>query len=154
MGWKGGDIESDVELLQNVTLIRDAQITPYLHRNSGFNNGRSLGKAHDAARRILKYLQKRLAPIPLEKDAVAVTLGSVLDSKYDWQHIREASEAFVEKLKLLTEAELTHTDATMNENVEVIGVPGITSRGKRSLGLSNVDGPHLYRSNMVRFPHE
>lgn len=42
------------------------------------------------------------ADIALEKDAVARAMGAVLPSRYDWQHIREASKSFVATLAALS----------------------------------------------------
>ncbi|RYG88583.1 MAG: hypothetical protein EON59_04040 [Alphaproteobacteria bacterium] len=41
------------------------------------------------------------SPIALGKDAVARAMGAVLPTEYDWQHIRQASAAFVERLTAL-----------------------------------------------------
>lgn len=59
---------------------------------------KATGYQHDSD---AKYEDHQYEKIEVEKDAIARLVGRYVSTDYNWQHIREASAAFVETLERL-----------------------------------------------------
>lgn len=96
------EIKDDQELFHFVQSIIDIDVTPIKSPNAGVQNSKELLQVKASARRIKSYLDYHLKEIELEFNAVARTVAARLPIRYDWQHIREASKAFVKRLEALS----------------------------------------------------
>lgn len=112
------EIKDNEELMQFVNSILDLEITPINEEHAGARNGKELIRAKACAKNIKHYLDIHTKEIELEFNAVARKIAEVLPVQYDWQHIREASKAFVARLEELS---LTKTVSATDEKDQTKG---------------------------------